>query len=397
MTNPTTPKTPKAAKTPKDPNAPKPPKKCARDAHDWNSPGDGTPGLACRKCPVTRSLEDVTAAEQKILSQSEVAPQRTRAQDHLALKRKVRIFYDLQRLRLQTAGRGASKPKTEEDEVELDETAKAAAADARPTIALHPADLAVLERRAAELERAEKNALADIAEHLATIGFYRDVLSDKTRYRGIGPTMAGVILAEFDIFRLETPSQMWAFAGLRPVDAQRCTQCHFVLDEHGQHTSKKTACKGEPPPGVYASGKAQKPTRGQKLPYNAFLRAKLCGVLGAVLLKLNPSQPLTGTVSPWRKCYDDYKHRKLSDGWGVNDAHRHAAAIRYMIKMLLADIWTKWRAYEKLAVRPSYQEEKLGHTHSGTGSFRDRIVQPQAAEPMSDEVRAELESAGELH
>ena len=332
----------------------------------------------------------------KIPSQTEIAPERTREQGHYALKRKVRIFYDLQRLRLQTAGRAAAKPKTE-DEDAPPETVKPAPNDKRPRIELHPADLAVLERRAKELEHAEKHALADVAEHLATIGFYRDVLSDKARYRGIGPTMAGVILAEFDIYRLETPSQMWAFAGLRPIDAQRCTKCHAVVVKNADgfiaHTSKKTACKGEPVPSVYASGKAQKPTRGEKLPYNAFLRAKLCGVLGAVLLKLNPSVPLTGEVSPWRKCYDDYKHRKQSEGWGTSDAHRHAAAIRYMVKMLLADIWTKWRTYEKLPVRPSYHEEKLGHKHSG--GFQARVVEPVVDEDMSDEVRAELESAAE--
>ena len=327
--------------------------------------------------------ENAKAAAAVIPPQSEVAPERTREQDHLALKRKVRIFYDLQRLRLQTAGRGAPKSHTDE-ETEGDKPARKP--DARPRIELHPADLAVLERRAKELELAEKHALADIAEHLATIGFYRDVLSDKARYRGIGPTMAGVILAEFDIYRLETPSQMWAFAGLRPMDAERCTKCHFVV-VNGQHTSKKTICKGEPPPGIYASGRAQKPTRGEKLPYNAFLRAKLCGVLGAVLLKLNPSAPLTGEVSPWRKCYDDYKHRKQSEGWGTSDAHRHAAAIRYMVKMLLADIWTKWRTYEKLTVRPSYHEEKLGHKHSG--GFQARVVEP-VDEAMSPEVEAEL-------
>ena len=39
--------------------------------------------------------------------------------------------------------------------------------------------------------------------------------------------------------------------------------------------------------------------------------------------------------------------------------------MRFMIKMLLLDIWKGWRESEGLPVRPSYHEEKLGHKHSG--------------------------------
>jgi hypothetical protein len=135
---------------------------------------------------------------------------------------------------------------------------------------------------------------------------------------------------------------------------------------------------------VYASGKAMRPTKGQKLPYNAFLRSKLVGVLGPVMLKLN---------SPWRRAYDNYKHRKQCAGWGRSDAHRHQAAIRYMIKMLILDVWLKFREYHKLSVRPSYQEEKLGHKHDTDILARFAPVEAAEEEEVSEEVELEAEMA----
>jgi hypothetical protein len=130
---------------------------------------------------------------------------------------------------------------------------------------------------------------------------------------------------------------------------------------------------------VYDSGRAQHPVKGEKLNYNAFLRTKLVGVLAPVLLKCG---------SPWKKTYDEYKHRKASEGWGKSDGHRHQAAMRFMIKMLLLDIWKKWRASEGLPVRPSYHEEKLGHVHGG-GAATGGPAAPMALDD-DPEIDAEL-------
>jgi hypothetical protein len=117
---------------------------------------------------------------------------------------------------------------------------------------------------------------------------------------------------------------------------------------------------------TYESGKTMKPTKGEKLPYNAWLRSKLIGAIGAAVNKncAESKKPSEGLLA-WQKIYVDYKHRKLTQGWGVSDGHRHNAAIRYMVKMMLLEIWKAWRAFEGLVVRPSYQEEKLGHVHTG--------------------------------
>lgn len=306
---------------------------------------------------------------------------RTRDQFKVALKRKVRFFYDIQRMRIQAGGRTLNRSKTAE-------------------IDLHPVDVKILGNRASELLITEKNALKDVEDQLKLIPMY-DRLLDKKKYKGIGPTMAGVILSEFNIEFEDTASKMWAFAGLAPVVAMRCRHCHRVmnLDEEAAEThGKPIYVHAGKAPGecvlisekntevdashVYASGKAMRPTRGEKLPYNAFLRSKLCGVLGPVMLKVG---------SPWRKHYDDYKNRKLAQGWGINDAHRHAAAIRYMIKMLLLEIWREWRTVEGLAVREPYAVEFLGKTPHVGGTIENNRVAGGDAE--ASENAAEIEAA----
>lgn len=319
----------------------------------------------------TESTEVDLTEEQK----AALAAPRSQEQSRLALKRKVRMYYDIQEMRLQAQGRLTKKAPGSE-------------------IDLHPSDIRKLEARLTDLQVAENNALKDLEEHLAEVPFYREHMHKNPQYKGLGPRMAGVVLASFDIAREDTPSKMWAFAGLAPIPALRCTECSVVVDKHPDRDMRDTHYFHPKPlgnkcrwagsavtnEGVFVSGKAMKPIPGEKLRYNKWLRTKLCGVLGEVLLKVG---------SPYRTFYDQYKHRKESAGWGTSPKHRHVAAIRYMIKMLLLDLWKEWRTFEGLPVRPSYQEEKLGHTHGG------RRVQP-FQEELSPEVAEELASLGEV-
>lgn len=323
-------------------------------------------------------------------------------QTQYALRRYVENFYDIQEMRLATGGRTAKKGKDAE-------------------IILHEYDIERLESQKDALLVAEKLALKDVELCLDRIPFYQQVLSDKKLYKGIGPTMAGVILSSFDIAKEDTVSKMWAFAGLRPLDCKRCKHCHAIVEEdedakallylHPKIDKIKCVTKGRTLSidDVYSSGKAQRPQKGVKLNFNKWLRTKLVGVLGPVILKMSTykcvickaavknvkdkGQPtefyvhredsvsvdrcalLTSQMrqdqlfredAPFRKFYDHYKKRKEEAKWGMNDGHRHNAAIRFMIKQLLLDIHTKWRRFEGLSVRPSYQEQYLGHTHVGT-------------------------------
>ena len=348
------------------------------------------------------------------------AAPRTPEQARNALREKVHMFYTMQMLRMQCGGRMAKK-------VELGE------------ICLAPIDQQILGNRMQDFAKLEKIALDDVKEQLSFTPFYVDILSDKEHYKGIGPTMAGVILSEFDIYREDTVSKMWAFAGLAPVPCHRCKKCHAVVDAVGSSFRNETGADRDRSPGekptkddrkyipfaelraaiqrtednatewihgtspknvkcahtagtklgpndVKASGKQLKPMRGLALNYNAFLRCKLCGVLGSVLLR---------SESPWRTVYDNYKFRleNTKDGWGMSPGHRHNAAIRYMIKMLLLDIHKAWRTYLKLPLRMTYEEEKLAHQHIDRplvhlpGVLQDN----KDVEPLNPEVKAELD------
>jgi len=313
-------------------------------------------------------------------TEEELASPRTSEQFNLSLRRTTRLFYDIQAMRLQAQGRLTKKSPTN-------------------PIELHPRDLQRLHARVHDLEVAEKNALKDLDAHLHEVPFYATVIlpERKGRFKGLGPRMASIIVSSFDIKREETVSQMWAFAGLAPVVATRCKQCSVVVVEasdpgrfkHPKPQGNKCAYAGKDMPGVdtFASGKAMKPVAGEKLKYNAWLRTKLMGVLAEVLIKLK---------SPYTQFYYNYKTRKTEAGWGTSDGHRHWAAKRYMIKMLLLDIWKEWRTFEKLPVRGTYQEEYLGHTHhtkhdrpiktvDDVRTERDPLIEEEVNEALEDD------------
>lgn len=238
------------------------------------------------------------------------------------LKLAVNMFYDLQRVRIQTGGRVLAK-------------------DNPQGIDLNEEDLQYFGSIFDVIHSQEKEILKQIKKYIDATNIWQEFLKD---VKGIGVTMAAVLLSEFDIEKAETVSKMWAYAGLNVVD-----------------------------------GKAPKPVKGEKLKYNKWLRSKLLGVLGTSFLKCN---------SPYRQFYDNYKNRLNSmridcpvcsgkkskkkctncsgtgiSPWGVSDKHRHNAAIRYMVKMFLIDLYKKWRELEGLPVRNLYQEQYLGHKH----------------------------------
>jgi hypothetical protein len=273
----------------------------------------------------------------------------------LALKYFVENFYDFQERRLATGGRTRSQ-----------------------TIQLFEIDKIRLERATSTLLEAEKDALNDVKDALKRIPFYVETLSDKKRYKGLGPTMAGVILSQNDITRQDFRSKMWAFSGLRPIACLRCAKCHQVVElqadgsldhptfrprnQEDQKPKRPEKCESRK---YYESGKAQRPESGKKLTYNKWLRTKLVGVLGPCLLKCK---------SPWAEFYYNYKHRKTQEHWGISDGHRHNASVRYMVKMLLGDIWEGWRRAEGLSVREPYEAEYLNKSHHETTPLSTRSV-----------------------
>lgn len=227
-----------------------------------------------------------------------------------SIKTLTRVFYDYQNERLALDGRLGIKKDGEVKKgvPERDETM-----------------LVVLRERRDFVLAFEESTAKELAKEVHKHPLWKHFLS---QVKGCGESVAAVIISEFDIYKAPTVSNLWSFAGLAP-------------------------------------GKDRK-VKGQKCPYNQFLRAKLCGVLGSSFLKCN---------SPYREYYDNMKNRLESEDWGtasknptdkkrLKAGHQHKAANRYMIKMFLKDLYVAWRTLEGLPVREPYQEQYLGHKHS---------------------------------
>lgn len=263
------------------------------------------------------------------------------------IRKTTRYLYDLQKLRIAAGNRtGADDALLEND------------------------DLAMLNVQSEVLKGLEAAAIADLENCLKGIPIWETWLKLQ---KGIGPRLGGVLVSSIEIDKAAYVSQLWRFCGLA-VDAKR--------------------------------GTAERRVKGEKAHFDPWLKSKLTMILGDCLMRSN---------SPWRKFYDNYKHRKQSQTvdecmlcngsgrikirtkgkrgkaceqieaaskssedakecpnckgtggptqWGKSDKHRHMAALRYMNKMFLAQLWEEWRKLENLPTRVSYAEEYLGKKH----------------------------------
>jgi hypothetical protein len=186
------------------------------------------------------------------------------------------------------------------------------------------------------LEQQEDQHFRRVGKVLTEFPIFNEFLRD---VKGVGPAMAGVIISEIDIHRANSPSSIWRYAGL-----------DVAKDGRGRSRRKEHLVE------VDYTDKDGKPATRVGITFNPFLKTKLVGVLGSSFLKCK---------SPYRDAYDNYKHRleHHEKHREVSKGHRHNMAVRYMVKMFLVDLYTKWRTLEGLEVRKPYHEEKLGHKH----------------------------------
>ena len=178
--------------------------------------------------------------------------------------------------------------------------------------------------------------------------------------KGIGVLMSSVIVGEYDFYIATTASKLIQFTGLNP-GLVRGVKIKNHKDGSKERIITDTMVRGD------------KLTSGFAAPFNQGLRTKICGVLGDSFIKQR--------TMPYRQIYDDYKLRlensdELVDEYGKNgkikkvkwrDAkpvHRHRAAIRFMMKRFLQDLYDAARTLLELPVRKPYGEEYLGKKHS---------------------------------
>ncbi len=282
------------------------------------------------------------------------------------LRMMYRGFQDLQKLRIQSGNRNTT------DEVVLDD-----------------ADKVFFEGMGNGLEVLEKSSLKAMKRILKGIPIWKEWLDAQL---GIGPAISAFLVAEINIEKCETASQLWSWMGLKVV-VKNCPFCG------GKPGNKCSVCQGKG-----TVGQADRRFKGQRADYDPKRKAKVLYVMGGCLTKANDA---------WKKVYDGRKHRrqhqmvalcmgcggtgrrkgiiKGEDGkteekgkevecwncggtggpapWGRDDKHRHLDATRYMVKMFLLELWKQWRTIEGLPVRESYAVEKLGMApHSGGAS-----------------------------
>lgn len=226
------------------------------------------------------------------------------------------------------------------------------------------------------LERQEREHFRHIGEALEDLVVWTEYLE---KQRGIGPAMGAVLTTSFDIVKAVRPSQFWAIAGLDvgPDGFARSRRAAHLVER--EYEAKDGTIKTK-----------------MSTTFDPWLQSRMLGVLGGSLLR---------SASPYRRFYDQYKHRISTDpnrvkgtlfdkkklrmkaaaekDQALKDAlideaealwhplRIHRASMRYMVKQFVADFWRSWRLIEGLPVVKTYHEEKQGG-HSGRA--------PEAAE-----------------
>lgn len=279
------------------------------------------------------------------------------------LKTIVRGAYDLQKLRIQIGNRivGNFKAKLGQlpshSEEELDKDAQLVLSILRKSYKLLTDGVAVFPRRARfkgnevisdytelcliaqyfDIERDEKAHFNRLKHLLKDFPIYTKFLVD---VRGVGPVMAGVIISEFDITMAQYPSSMWKYAGL-----------DVAKDGAGRSRKKDHLVETEYED---ANGETKKK---MGITFNPWLKTKLIGVLAGAFIKCGDN--------PYSKIYYDYKNRIENHPKHVDKTkgHRHAMAMRYMVKRFLVDLHREWRTIEGLPVAEEYSVAKLGMVH----------------------------------
>lgn len=342
-----------------------------------------------------------------------------------ALRRKVRYFYDLQKVRIQLGNRTddpalyvikkdahtgkekrtkkkATRAMMDQALVDLVGSLKKDP-DAAPESSERPAEIILdeedrlfLRRQNLLLESLEADTLEQIAAAIKRFPIFGEFLQG---VKGCGPTMSAVILSEVQMAYEVPPETLSGDDVLRTTDItvtddqgkdwQYTHAVHKVMVENTDPESKKVVAqpvevtrkyfrKGEK---LYhdvcptvsslwsysglavdtSTGKARRRAKGVRFNWNPFLKTKVLGVLASCMIK---------SGSPYREHYDNYKHRKEASGWGNSAAHRHNAAMRVMMKKFLQDLWVEWRRLEGFPTPKPYAEAMLGRVHGDHGGVR---------------------------
>ena len=236
-----------------------------------------------------------------------------------------------------------------------------------------------------QIEEVEKDHFKRMAIVLEKFPIYVEFLD---KVKGIGPAIGGVLLSEIDIHKATYASNLFSYAGLDVVLQWEKTSGEgpkFILElpdedageaiispdgdtltviwNDGKEGEYEMKGRGRSRRAEHLVDREYKKRDGtldtkKSITFNPFLKTKLMGVLATSFIK-------QGTSSPYRRMYNNYKARleNSPEHASKTKAHRHAMAMRYMVKRFLSDLYVEWRTLEGLPVAKPYEEEKLGIIH----------------------------------
>lgn len=202
----------------------------------------------------------------------------------------------------------------------------------RRTDHAHPETAAFLE---AHLEPIHKR-LAEIDKSLiVALKAYPDVFTQTAlKVKGLGPISVVALTVYVDLNKAATPSALWKYVGLHTSSHER-----YVKGEaSGGNKTLRTV--------LYNTACVM-----MKLGEGGYR-----DVYDRTKLRLSQSEKVVKTRNtegklielPWRE---------------TKPSHRHGAALRAVIKHLLADYWLVGRTMAGLSTTPLYAEAMLGHAH----------------------------------
>ena len=158
--------------------------------------------------------------------------------------------------------------------------------------------------------------------------------------KGCDNSTAAILLSEIDIRKATYVSSLYMLSGLDcgpDGKARNKTAAHLVdriyIDKDGEERIKKS------------------------ITYNSFLHDKILGTIAPNLVRAK---------SPgYYETYCNYKHRlDMRPDWkDRTKMHKHRAALRYMARVFMTNLYKEWRTLAGLEVFEPYEKAKLGLDH----------------------------------
>jgi hypothetical protein len=199
----------------------------------------------------------------------------------------------------------------------------------------------------------EETVFADMAAIVKTRPLWSAVFE---HVKGVGPVVAGFLMAYVDIVKAETVSKLWYYVG-------------YGVEKDGFATSRRKEHLIE----VEYEDKEGKIQTKWVIHHNPTVRSKLAFVLSRGLI--------TARDHYYLESYLPYKNRiqSMPKHKDKKAAHINNMAKRKAVKDFLRDIWPHWRELEGLPATPPYSEAKLGIKHGDHAK-----IAPSPKEPVNE-------------